>query len=140
MPREHGLSQARRRGIFSLIQSRQDALHVVTDASVVFLLVAAFLAGLFVFEGERSLLDVGLFAILGFLLWRYKSALAAVTLLLVSLMRVFVTVAQTLDTGEVNWIMVAITAIVVMTSIRAMEATLKLIGRFQISATKNERV
>ncbi len=140
MPREHGLSQARRRGILSLIQSRQDALHVVTDASVVFLLVAAFLAGLFVFEGERSLLDVGLFAILGILLWRYKSALAAVTLLLVSLMRVFVTVAQTLDTGEVNWIMVAITAIVVMTSIRAMEATLKLIGRFQISATKNERV
>ncbi len=140
MPREHGLSQARRRGIFSLIQSRQDALHVVTDASVVFLLVAAFLAGLFVFEGERSLLDVGLFAILGILLWRYKSALAAVTLLLVSLMRVFVTVAQTLDTGEVNWAMVAVTAIVIVTSIRAMEATLKLIGRFQSSASQNERV
>lgn len=134
------MSQARRRGIFSLIQSRQDALHVVTDASVVFLLVAAFLAGLFVFEGERSLLDVGLFGILGFLLWRYKSALAAVTLLLVSLMRVFVTVAQTLDTGEVNWTMVAVTVIVIVTSIRAMEATLKLIGRFQSSASQNERV
>ena len=140
MRREHGLSQARRRGIFSLIQSRQDALHVVTDAAVVFVLVAAFLAGLFVFEGERSLLDVGLFAILGILLWRYKSALAAVTLLLVSLMRVFVTVAQTLDTGEVNWAMVAVTAIVIVTSIRAMEATLKLIGRFQSSASQNERV
>ena len=105
-----------------------------------FLLVAAFLAGLFVFEGERSLLDVGLFGILGFLLWRYKSALAAVTLLLVSLMRVFVTVAQTLDTGEVNWTMVAVTVIVIVTSIRAMEATLKLIGRFQSSAAQNERV
>lgn len=140
MPREHGLSQARRRGILSLIQNRQDALHVVTDAAVVFLLVAAFLAGLYIFEGERSLLDVGLFAILGILLWRYKSALAAVTLLLVSLMRVFVTVAQTLDTGEVNWTMVALTAIVIVTSIRAMEATLKLIGRFQISAAQNERV
>lgn len=140
MPREHSLSKSRRRGIFLLIRSRQDALHVVTDASVLFLLVAALLAGLYVIEGERSLLDVGLFTILGILLWRYKSALAAVTLLLVSLMRVFVTVAQTLDTGDVNWTMVAITAIVIVTSIRAMEATLKLIGRFQLSAAQNERV
>ena len=52
------------------------------------------------------------------------------TLLLVSVMRLFVTLAQILDTGEVNWIFVVITAIVIVTSIRATEATLKLIGRF----------
>ena len=113
-----------------MIRSRQDALNVVTDTSIVFLLVAGILAALYLIEGERTLLDVGLFAVLGGLLWRFKSPAAAITLLLVSVMRLFVTAAQTLDTGEVNWIFVVITAIVIVTSIRAAEATLKLIGRF----------
>ena len=124
------MSESRRRGIFALIRSRQDALNVVTDTSIVFLLIAAILAALYVMEGERTLLDVGLFGFLGVLLWRFKSAAAAITLLLVSVMRLFVTLAQILDTGEVDWIFVVITAVVIVTSIRAAEATLKLIGRF----------
>ena len=124
------MSESRRRGIFSLIRSREDALNVVTDTSIVFLLVAAFLATLYVIEGERILLHVGLFGFLGVLLWRFKSPVAAITLLLESLMWLFVTLALLLDTGEVNWIFVVITAIVIATSIRAAEATLKLIGRF----------
>ena len=124
------MSQGRRRGIFALIRSREDALNVVTDASIVFLLVAVILAALYVMEGERTLLDVGLFGFLGVLLWRFKSPAAAITLLLASIMRLFVTLAQILDTGEVNWIFVVITAVAIFTSIRAAEATLKLIGRF----------
>jgi hypothetical protein len=124
------LSEGRRRGIFALIHNRQDALNVVTDTSIVFLLSAAIMAALYVMEGERTLIDVGLFGFLGALLWRFKSPAAAITLLLVSVMRLFVTLAQILDTGEVNWIFVVITAVVIVTSIRAAEATLKLIGRF----------
>ena len=128
------MSESRRRGIFALIRSRQDALNVVTDTSIVFLLVAGILAALYLIEGERTLLDVGLFGFLGVLLWRFKSPAAAITLLLVSVMRLFVTLAQTLDTGEVNWIFVVLTAVVIVTSIRAAEATLKLIGRFSKEA------
>ena len=124
------MPETRRRGIFALIRSRQDALHVVTDASIVFLLIAAILAALNIIEGELTLLDVGLFGFLGGLLWRFKSPAAAIALLLVSVMRLFVTLAQMFDTGEVNWIFVVITAIAIFTSIRAAEATLKLIGRF----------
>ena len=133
------MSESRRRGIFALIRSRQDALNVVTDTSIVFLLVAGILALLYLVEGERALLDVGLFGFLGVLLWRYKSPAAAITLLLVSIMRLFVTVAQILDTGEVNWIIVVITAIVIVTSIRAAEATLKLIGRFHVPEALDEQ-
>ena len=128
------MSESRRRGIFALIRSRRDALNVVTDTSIVFLLVAGILAALYLIEGERTLLDVGLFGFLGVLLWRFKSPAAAITLLLVSVMRLFVTLAQTLDTGEVNWIFVVLTAVVIVTSIRAAEATLKLIGRFSKEA------
>ena len=133
------MSESRRRGIFALIRSRQDALNVVTDTSIVFLLIAAILGALYVMEGERTLLDVGLFGFLGVLLWRFKSPAAAITLLLVSLMRLFVTVAQILDTGEVNWIFVVITAVAIFTSIRAAEATLKLIGRFHVPEAQDER-
>ena len=131
------MSESRRRGIFALIRSRQDALNVVTDASIVFLLVAAILAGLYLMEGERTLLDVGLFGFLGVLLWRFKSPAAAITLLLVSAMRLFVTLAQILDTGEVDWTIVTVTAVVIVASIRAAEATLKLIGRFADQARGN---
>src|SRR5579859_1545911 len=128
--REQILSEGRRRGMFSLIRSREDALNVVTDTSIVFLLVAAFLAALYVIEGERILLHVGLFGFLGVLLWRFRSPIAAITLLLESVMWLFVTLALFLDTGEVNWLYVVVTAIVIATSIRAAEATLKLIGRY----------
>ena len=136
-PKGKILSHSRRRGIFALIRSRQDALNVVTDTSIVFLLVALILAALYLIEGERTLLDVGLFGFLGGMLWRFKSPAAAIALLLVSVMRFFVTMAQILDTGEVDWIFVVLTAIVIVASIRAAEATLKLIGRF--SPDKLER-
>jgi hypothetical protein len=131
------LSETRRRGIFALIRSRQDALHVVTDTSIVFLLVAGILAALYLIEGERTLLDVGLFGFLGVLLWRFKSPAAAIALLLVSVMRLFVTVAQLIDTGAVSWIFVVTTVVVILASIRATEATLKLIGRFHVSESED---
>jgi hypothetical protein len=121
-----------------MIRSREDALHVVTDTSIVFLFVAAFLAALYVIEGERILLHVGLFGSLAVLLWRFKSPVAAITLLLESIMWLFVTLALFLDTGEVNRIFVVITAIVIVTSIRAAEATLKLIGRFAQETEKQD--
>jgi hypothetical protein len=124
------LPDSRRRGIFALIRSREDALHVVTDASVVFLLAAAILAALYLMEGEKTLLDVGLFGFLGVMLWRFKSPAAAITLLIVSVMRLFVTLAQIIDTGELSWLQVVLSVVVILTSIRAAEATLKLMGRF----------
>jgi len=119
-----------RRGLFALIRSREDAQNVVTDAAVVFLLAATVLGALYLLEGEKTLLDVGLFALLGALLWRFKSPAAAIALLIVSVMRLFVTLAQIIDTGEVSWLHVAVSIVVILTSIRAAEATLKLIGRF----------
>ena len=138
-PGETTLSDSRRRGVFRIIRSRQDALNVVTDTSIVFLLVAAFLAGLYVMEGERILLHVGLFGFLGVMLWRFKSPIAAITLLLESIMWLFVTVALFVDTGELNWIYVTITAIVILTSIRAAEATLKLLGRYAAERSRDDR-
>ncbi|HEX4985052.1 MAG TPA: hypothetical protein VFV71_03160 [Burkholderiales bacterium] len=116
--------------LFALIRSRQDAIDVVAGTAVTFLVAAVILGALNVVRGERTLLDAGLFAVLGVLLWRFRSPAAAIALLLVSVMRMFVTLAQVIDTGEVDWLHVAITVVVIFAAIRAAEATLKSIGRF----------
>ena len=117
-------------GLLSRISIREQALAAGEQAAWVFLALATVLLGLFLNTGARTLVDVGLFAILGVLLWRYRSPVAAVTLLLVAIMRLLMTLAQSLDTGEVEMFFAALSLIAVFTAIRAVEATLKLIGRF----------
>ena len=120
----------KRRGIFAIIRSRDDALHVVADAAIAFLAAAAVLVAMAFLQGWQDLADATLYVVLGLLMWRFRSPAAAFALLLVSMMRFFVTVGQTLETGAVNWIYVVVTIAVLFASIRAVEATLKSIGRF----------
>jgi len=120
----------KRRGIFATIRSRDDALHVVTDTAIAFLAAAAALAAMAFTHGWQDLADATLYVVLGLLMWQFRSPAAAFALLLVAIMRFFITVAQTIETGEVNRIYVLVTVVVLFASIRAIEATLKLIGRF----------
>ena len=123
----------KRRGIFAIIRSRDDVLHVIADAAVAFIAAAAVLVATAFSQGWQDLADATLYVVLGILLWRFRSPAAAFALLLVAIMRLFVTVGQTIETGEVNRIYVLVTVVVLFASIRAVEATLKLIGRFATS-------
>ena len=120
----------KRRGIVAIIRSRDDALHVVADAAIAFLAAAAVLVAMAFSHGWQDLADATLYAVLGLLMWRFRSPAAAFALLLVAMMRFFITVGQTIETGAVNWTYVLVTIVVLFASIRAAEATLKLIGRF----------
>lgn len=126
----------KRRGIFAIIRSRDDALHVVADAAIAFLAAATVLAATALSQGWQDLVDATLYIVLGLLMWRFRSPAAAFALLLVAMMRFFVTVGQAIETGAVNWIYVGVTIVVLFASIRAVEATLKLIGRFAASETE----
>jgi hypothetical protein len=123
----------KRRGIFAIIRSRDNALHVIADAAIAFLAAAAVLAAMAFSHGLQDLADAMLYVVLGLLMWRFRSPAAAFALLLVAIMRFFITVAQTIETGEVNWAYVLVTIVVLFASIRAIEATLKLNGRFAAS-------
>lgn len=122
----------KRRGIFAIIRKRDDALHVVTDAAIAFLAAAAALAAMAFTHGWQDLADATLYVVLGLLMWRFRSPAAAFALLLVAIMRFFITVGQTIETGEVNRIYVLVTVVVLFASIRAIEGTLKLQGRFAV--------
>lgn len=119
-----------RRGIFSLIRSRDDALNVVTDTAIAFLAVAAVLVWLSFDKGWQNLVDAAFYVVLASLMWRFKSPAAAFSLLLVAVMRFFVTVAQLADTGTIGVVFMVVTVVVLFAGIRAVEATLKLNGRF----------
>lgn len=116
--------------LFSMIRTRQDAIDTVAGAALAFLLVAALMAGLWVLRGERTLLTMGLFGVFGAMVWKFKSPTAAFVLLLSAVMLLLYTVAQVADTGDIDWLYVAVSFVVIFASIRAVEATLKLIGRF----------
>ncbi|HVY07432.1 MAG TPA: hypothetical protein VHB46_15770 [Burkholderiales bacterium] len=113
-----------------MIRSREDAIATLNGAAVVFLLVAALMAGFWLLRGERTLLTMGLFGVFGVLVWKFRSPAAAFVLLLSAVMLLLFTVAQIADTGEVDWRYVAVGVVVLFASIRAVEATLKLVGRF----------
>ena len=123
----------KRRGIFAIMRSRDDALHVVADAAIAFLAAAAVLVAMAFLQGWQDLADATLYVVLGLLMWRFRSPAAAFALLLIAIMRFFITVGQTLETGAVNWTYVLVTTVVLFASIRAIEATLKLHGRFATS-------
>ncbi len=123
----------KRRGIFAIIRSRDDALHVVADAAIAFLAAATVLAATAFSQGWQDLVDATLYVVLGLLMWWFRSPAAAFALLLVAMMRFFVTVGQAIETGAVNRTYVLVTIVVLFASIRAVEATLKLIGRFATS-------
>ena len=101
-----------------------------------FLGAAAVLVEMAFSHGWQDLADAALYVVLGALMWRFRSPAAAFALLLVAIMRFFITVGQTIETGAVNRIYVLVTVVVLFASIRAVEATLKLQGRFGVESGK----
>lgn len=117
-------------GIFSIIRKRDDALRVVRSAALMFYAVAIALVVTAWYRGWQDLVDAGFYVLLASLMWRFKSPLAAFCLLMIGVMRFFVTVGMLLETEQVVWIYIGVTITVIFSAIRSIEATLKLNGRF----------
>lgn len=121
--------------IFSIIRSRNDALRVVRGAALSFYAVAIALVITAWYRGWQDLVDAGFYVMLASLMWRFKSPLAAFCLLMIGVMRFFVTIGMLLETEQVVWVYVIVTVTVIFAAIRSIEATLKLNGRFLESTT-----
>ncbi len=121
-------------GVFSIIRTRNDALRVVRGAALTFYAVAIGLVITAWYRGWQDLVDASFYVVLASLMWRFKSPLAAFCLLMIGVMRFFVTVGMLLETEQVVWIYVIVTVTVIFAAIRSIEATLKLNGRFSEGA------
>jgi hypothetical protein len=120
----------KKKGLFSRIESRQDALKLVRDAALGFLFVAALYGLVGVLLGLAVLGDAVILAVLGLILMKWHSRLAAVLLLLVSLGQAGVTVLNRLGVTALGGKNIFLAIIMVIVAARAVEATFKLHSRF----------
>ena len=118
-------------GLLSKITSKEIALKVIKEASLIFILIGIY-QGVFSYMAGfyNGLIDAVLYILLGVILRMRSSRTAAVILLILSVIAFAVTVsnrmAQTTEGGSNIFFVV----IMLLVAIRAVEATYKLHGRF----------
>ncbi len=129
---------AKNRGLFSKIESRDDALKVIKDSSTGFFFVAVLQAALSFWVGFSALFDATVYVVGGFFLRRFNSRAAAIVLLLLATAEAGFTFANKAgaNLGGGNNIFFAL--IILGTAIRAVDATFKLHGRFSVEADAGE--
>jgi len=123
------MEKKKKKGMFSKIESREDALKVVKDTSLAFYCIAGLTAVLAFLLGLSSLVDAVLFSVFAFLLRQFTSRVAAVVLVVLATGGLIVTGINRFGGGEGgNNLIVAL--ILFWAGLRAVEATFKLHGRF----------
>ncbi len=121
---------AKKIGMFSSLETRDQALKMTRDAALGFFFVAGLHGLLGYFFMPAVLLDAVILAVLAFFLLRTQSRVAAVLLLLVSSGQATVTVLNRLGMTQLGGKNIILAVIMVIVAVRAVEATFKLHGRF----------
>ncbi len=121
---------ADRRGLFARIESRDDALKTVRDAAAAFLFLAVLQGALGFFLASSMLIDAVAYLVLALALRQWHSRVAAMVLLLFALGAASVTVLNRVGLTHSGGGNVFLAIIVLVVSIRAVEATFKLHGRY----------
>ena len=121
---------AKKIGMFSSLQTREDAMKMTRDAAYGFFFVAGLQALLGFFFMPSALVDAVVLAVLALFLLTAQSRTAAVLLLLVSLGQAVITVLNRLGMTQMGGKNIILAVIMVVVAVRAVEATFKLQGRF----------
>jgi len=111
-------------GLSGKIETEEDALIVMQGASEGFLFIALLMSLASFILGPDYLIDGAAYAVLGLLLWRFKSRIIAVLLVLLSLLEVLVTIGNM--PGASGGTNIFLPLIVLWVSIRAFKAASKL--------------
>ena len=128
----------KKQGWFSKIETRDDAIKVVKDTSLVFFFVAVLQAVLSFLLDFSVLFDVFVYGVGGFFLRRNNSRAAAVVLLVLAAIGAGVTFANKVGANLGGGTNIFLALIVLWAGIRAVEATFKLRGRFSSALVTNE--
>ena len=128
-------TQSSKSSLFGKIETREAALKTLRDAAYVcFFLAALMLIFVFVFHQTSAVVDAVIYLVLGALLHFLRSRVAAVVFALVSLGSLGVTVANMAGASLPGGRNIILAVIVVFASVRAVEASFKLHGRFKGSS------
>lgn len=130
--------EKKKSGMFGAIYSREDAQNLAKDCGNAFFVVAAIQGGIGAFIAPTLLIDAAIYALCGYFIRFKQSRLAAVIALILSGAGLASTVMNRMgqNVGGGNNIILAI--IVVIATVRAVEATFKLSGRFKNATVTTE--
>ncbi len=117
-------------GMFSRIESREDALKMIKDTAIGFFFIAAIEAVIGCFFVPSLFFDAFLYAILATVLLKWKSRISAILLLLVSMGALAMTLLNMLGVTEVGGVNIVLALLIFWAAIRSVEATFKLQGKF----------
>ena len=116
----------KKQGLFSRIETREDALKLVRDGSIAFLVLAGLQALIGVFIAPGMLLDAAIVAVLALIIWKAQSRVGAVALLLLTGAEAVITVLNRIGAMSSGGSNVFLAIIMLILSIRLVEATFKL--------------
>lgn len=122
-------------GLFSKIESRDDSLKTIKDASMGFFFIAALQGVLGDFFAPSMIIDGVMYAVLAGALIYWKSRVATVLLLLLGGSALVMTVLNRLGVTAEGGNNIILGVIVAWVAIRAVEATFKLHGKYAAEGT-----
>lgn len=128
----------KKKGSFSKIENRKEALKMVKDTSLAFFFIAALQAIFSYWLGYEILVDAALFGIGAFFLRWLHSRVAAVFLLALALLSTGITIANKMGEMKSGGNNIILAMIILWAGIRAVEATFKLNGRFSTASAGNQ--
>lgn len=110
---------------FGTIETADEAVLIPTDCGKMFLLLALMQAAMAYFVNVGAAFDAIAYALLGALLWKFRSRAAALALLVLSLAAIYITWMNVIGRGS-GGRNIVLSILVFWFSIRAVQATFKL--------------
>jgi hypothetical protein len=124
--------QPTKKAFFGKLETREDALKTVRDAAYACFFVAALLAVLSFAFGRAVFIDVGIYLVVGLMLFFLRSRVAAVAFVMVASVSLGVTAANLAGAQLGGGSNIIVAVLMFYAAIRSVEATFKLRGRFAV--------
>lgn len=120
----------KKQGLFSRLETRDDALKLVRSGSIAFLVLAGLQALIGFFLLPAILIDAAILAVLALIIMKAHSRVAALILLLVAGAEAVVTLLNRIGVMSEGGRNIFLAAIMLILAVRMVEATFKLNGKF----------
>jgi len=117
-------------GMFSKMESREDALKMIKDYSKAFFFVAVLMAGLGYFIEPGLFFDAVLYAVLAGAMLKWNSRIAAVLLLIMIGGSLYSTILNLMGQESEGGTNIVLTIFLLVAAIRSVEATFKVNGKY----------
>jgi hypothetical protein len=126
------MKKPKKLGLFSKISSRDDAIKIIKDSAMAFIVVGILNGAIGFWLMPSMVIDAIIYIVLGFLLRRFYSRVVALILLLLSGASIFVTFMNLTAAQKQGGTNVVLAVIVFIAAVRAVEATVKLRDKFKL--------